>query len=136
MTAALRRPVRGRCLALALGLAVVGGCAGSAGPVDASVADAGPEDAGTPDLSPPPLGVACAQYDELARECLAGCAPTWDCYARFTGLDEPTQIGLESCADCLLENLAEGVCADCADSAAGIASCQVFFEQLLAADCW
>lgn len=80
--------------------------------------------------------MACAQYDALARDCLTGCAPTWDCYASFGELDELTQVGLESCADCLLENLDNGVCADCADSAAGVASCHAFFEQLLAEDCW
>jgi hypothetical protein len=132
MSASAARRLRRFALALA-GLAA---CAGEA-QRDAAVADAAPADSGPiAPPSPPPIGVACEQYEAFARACTARCSPTWSCFAAYGGLDAPSQAALESCADCLLANLADGACADCADSAAGIASCRAFMEQLLAADCW
>ena len=126
------RPLALALVALSAPVACAGTAAKDAAPAEAAPADTGP----IVPPAPTPIGVACEQYDAFARACTARCTPAWSCLAAYGGLDAPSQVGVESCADCLLANLAEGACADCADSAAGIASCHAFMEQLLGADCW
>jgi hypothetical protein len=80
--------------------------------------------------------ITCGNFDDFLYECTANCTPTWDCELNYDDLDIHTQIALDDCSDCLVDNLMDGVCGDCAVPAEGISSCRWFMEDLLGVSCW
>jgi hypothetical protein len=122
-------------LFVAFSLVALGGCLvveEDPGPGPDPV-DPGPDPGDPP---PPDPTVTCNQFDDFNQLCTGNCAPTWDCDAAYASLDYDTQVDLDVCSDCLVDNVANGVCADCSDPTVGIESCQAFMEQLLGLDCW
>jgi hypothetical protein len=87
------------------------------------------EDPGAPDRE-----ITCGHFADFLQSCTDNCSPTWDCEASYDSLDVETQIALDECSDCLVDNLAGGFCADCSNPEVG--SCQHFMEELLGVDCW
>ncbi len=80
--------------------------------------------------------ITCGNFDDFLYQCTSGCAPTWDCELAYDDLHLSDQIALDECSDCLADNLADGICADCSVPAEGVSSCQIFMEDLLGVDCW
>lgn len=80
--------------------------------------------------------ITCGNFDTFLYECTANCSPTWDCELNYDDLDIHTQITLDDCSDCLVDNLADGVCGDCSVPGEGVSSCWAFMEDLLNVDCW
>ena len=89
-----------------------------------------------PGKTPPPVSTTCDHFDIFNQECTDNCAPTWDCDAAYNSLSEVDKYDLDFCSDCLVDNIANGICADCSDTSVGIDSCQAFMEDLLGIDCW
>ena len=86
------------------------------------------------DDTAPDRAITCGHFADFMQGCTANCSPTWDCEQQYDTLDINTQIALDNCSDCLADNLAGGICADCVDDREG--SCQLFMEDLLGLDCW
>jgi len=92
-----------------------------------------PSDCKTP---PPPPGrsITCQHFADFNQNCTPNCDATWSCDASYDSLPADDQYDLDYCSDCLVDNLANGICADCQDPYVG--SCQAFLEDLLGVDCW
>lgn len=84
--------------------------------------------------SPPPT--TCELFHDFLAACTANCDPTWDCEENYASLSPYDQDVLDACSDCLVANLDEGVCLDCAVPSDRISSCRGFMADFLGMACW
>jgi len=80
--------------------------------------------------------ITCNNYQDFLGNCTANCDPTWDCEDNYLSLRGSDQVALDYCSDCLVQNLDNGFCSDCAVPSQGVASCHRFMNDLLGVACW